>query len=91
MTDTNQKQLGNTLWKIADDLRGAMNAEDFHNDPRWFCFAQPVSQQRIASCLSSLDTLITAETQKFEALKTHKKALMQQLFPDANSKQVSMF
>lgn len=40
-------------------------------------------QQRIASCLSSLDTLITAETQKFEALKTHKKGLMQQLFPSA--------
>ncbi len=24
MTDTNQKQLGNTLWSIADQLRGAM-------------------------------------------------------------------
>ena len=31
MTDTNQKQLGNTLWSIADQLRGAMNAEDFHD------------------------------------------------------------
>jgi type I restriction enzyme, S subunit len=40
-------------------------------------------QQRIASCLSSLDALITAETQKLEALKTHKKGLMQQLFPSA--------
>jgi type I restriction enzyme S subunit len=38
-------------------------------------------QNRIASCLSSLDALITAETQKHEALKTHKKGLMQQLFP----------
>jgi type I restriction enzyme, S subunit len=38
-------------------------------------------QQRIASCLSSLDALVTAETQKHEALKTHKKGLMQQLFP----------
>jgi type I restriction enzyme S subunit len=38
-------------------------------------------QQRIASCLSTLDDLITAETQKLEALKTHKKGLMQQLFP----------
>lgn len=41
----------------------------------------PAEQQRIATCLSSLDALITAETQKHEALKTHKKALMQQLFP----------
>ena len=38
-------------------------------------------QQRIASCLSSLDALITAATQKLEALKTHKRGLMQQLFP----------
>ena len=38
-------------------------------------------QQRIASCLSSLDALISAETQKLEILKNHKKGLMQQLFP----------
>ena len=42
-----------------------------------------LEQQRIASCLSSLDALITAETQKFEAFKAHKKGLMQQLFPSA--------
>ncbi len=44
-------------------------------------------QQRIADCLSSLDALITAETQKHEALKTHKKGLMQQLFPSPNENQ----
>jgi len=38
-------------------------------------------QQKIADCLSSLDELITAETQKLDTLKTHKKGLMQQLFP----------
>jgi type I restriction enzyme S subunit len=38
-------------------------------------------QQRVASCLSSLDALIIAETQKLEALRTHKKGLMQKLFP----------
>ena len=38
-------------------------------------------QQKIADCLSSLDALITAHTQKHEALKAHKKGLMQQLFP----------
>ena len=41
----------------------------------------PAEQQRIATCLSRLDALITAETQKLEALKTHKKGLMQQIFP----------
>lgn len=34
-------------------------------------------QQKIADCLSSLNTLITAETEKLDALKTHKKGLMQ--------------
>ena len=38
-------------------------------------------QQKIASCLSSLDDLIAAESAKVEALKDHKKGLMQQLFP----------
>ena len=38
-------------------------------------------QHRIASCLSSLDDLIAAQADKLEALKTHKKGLMQQLFP----------
>ena len=38
-------------------------------------------QQKIADCLSSLDDLITAENEKLEALKAHKKGLMQQLFP----------
>lgn len=38
-------------------------------------------QQKIADCLSSIDELITAQTQKLAVLKTHKKGLMQQLFP----------
>jgi type I restriction enzyme, S subunit len=38
-------------------------------------------QQRIVDCLTSLDDLIAAQTQKHEALKTHKKGLMQQIFP----------
>lgn len=38
-------------------------------------------QQKIADCLGSLDDLITAEGRKLEALRDHKKGLMQQLFP----------
>ncbi len=38
-------------------------------------------QQRIADCLTSLNDLIAAQTQKLDAIKTHKKGLMQQLFP----------
>ena len=38
-------------------------------------------QQKIADCLSSVDELIAAQARKVDALKTHKKGLMQQLFP----------
>ena len=38
-------------------------------------------QQKIADCLTSLDSLLAAETDKLEALQDHKKGLLQQLFP----------
>ena len=38
-------------------------------------------QQKIADCLTSLDDLIIATSEKLEALQAHKKGLMQQLFP----------
>jgi type I restriction enzyme, S subunit len=38
-------------------------------------------QEKIANLLSSIDSLIAAEVERLEALKTHKKGLMQQLFP----------
>ncbi len=41
----------------------------------------PEEQQKIADCLSSVDDLVTAENQKLDTLKAHKKGLMQQLFP----------
>jgi len=44
----------------------------------------PTEQQKIASCLSSLDELIAAQVAKIEQLKLHKKGLMQGLFPKIN-------
>ena len=46
----------------------------------------PIEQQKIASCLSSLDELIAAHSQKLEVLKEHKKGLMQNLFPQEGEK-----
>jgi type I restriction enzyme S subunit len=43
---------------------------------------KPQEQQKIASCLSSLDELLAAHNQKLESLKDHKKGLMQNLFPN---------
>ena len=45
------------------------------------CLPPLDEQRRIADCLSSLDTQITAATGQLAALKAHKQGLMQQLFP----------
>ncbi len=38
-------------------------------------------QNQIADCLAALDALIAAQAEKLDALRTHKRGLMQQLFP----------
>src|SRR4051794_20596119 len=38
MTDKDQKELGKILWAIADQLRGAMNADDFRDYMLSFLF-----------------------------------------------------
>ncbi|MEI6847254.1 MAG: type I restriction-modification system subunit M [Chlorobiaceae bacterium] len=43
MTEQNQKELGNTLWGIADQLRGAMNADDFRDYMLSFLFLRYLS------------------------------------------------
>lgn len=44
-------------------------------------FPKVQEQQKIASCLSSLDELLAAHKDKLDALKDHKKGLLQNLFP----------
>jgi type I restriction enzyme M protein len=43
MTEQDQKELGNTLWNIADQLRGAMNADDFRDYMLSFLFLRYLS------------------------------------------------
>ena len=43
MTIKDQQQLGRTLWNIADDLRGAMNADDFRDYMLSFLFLRYLS------------------------------------------------
>ncbi len=49
--------------------------------------AEKDEQQKIADCLSSLDELIAAQARRVRALKTHKKGLMQRLFPGGGETQ----
>ncbi len=57
----------------------AINSSDLAEVP--LAIPNPDEQKKIADCLSSLDELIAAQARKVDALKTHKKGLMQQLFP----------
>lgn len=41
----------------------------------------PPEMKKIAECLSSFDDVITAAENELDSLKSHKKGLMQQLFP----------
>ena len=43
MTEANQKKLGNTLWSVADQLRGAMDADDFRDYMLAFLFLRYLS------------------------------------------------
>ena len=74
------------LSKLAKGSSGSMKNI---TKPEVLAFAvvapSPAEQQRIADCLGSLDALITAATQELETLKTHKKGLMQQLFPQTSN------
>lgn len=54
MTDTNQKQLGKTLWNIADKLRGAMNADDFRDYMLSFLFLRYLSDNYEAAAKKEL-------------------------------------
>jgi type I restriction enzyme, S subunit len=68
--------------QVAGDLGATINSINGSQFLRYkFFIPKPPEQQRIADCLTSLDDLIAAQTQKLDALKTHKKSLMQQLFP----------
>ena len=54
MNDKDQKELGNTLWAIADQLRGAMNADDFRDYMLSFLFLRYLSDNYEAAAKKEL-------------------------------------
>ena len=54
MTEHNQKQLGRTLWAIADQLRGAMDADDFRDYMLSFLFLRYLSDNYEAAAKREL-------------------------------------
>jgi type I restriction enzyme S subunit len=62
---------------------GGVRVRIYYKDIARLQLALPslAEQQKIADCLTSLDKLIAAQGRRVDALKAHKKGLMQQLFP----------
>ncbi len=54
MTKDDQKQLGKTLWAIADQLRGSMNADDFRDYMLSFLFLRYLSDNYEAAAKKEL-------------------------------------
>ena len=54
MTEEKQKQLGKTLWAIADQLRGAMDADDFREYMMSFLFLRYLSDNYEAAAKKEL-------------------------------------
>ena len=72
-------------WQTSD---GGIISRLYNSDLRNMKIHFPKSQteqKKIASCLSAVDELITAQLEKIEQLKMHKKGLMQGLFPKMNN------
>ena len=54
MTIKEQHELGKTLWKIADDLRGSMMADDFRDYMLSFLFLRYISDNYIEAAQKEL-------------------------------------
>jgi type I restriction enzyme M protein len=54
MTQQDQKQLGRTLWNIADQLRGAMSADDFRDYMLSFLFLRYLSDNYVEAVKKEL-------------------------------------
>ncbi len=76
MTAIEQQQLGKTLWAIADDLRGAMNADDFRDYMLSFLFLRYLSDNYEAAAKKELgaDYPIVKQDDRRPPLSTWYKA-----------------
>ena len=70
MTQNIQQELGKTLWNIANNLRGAMMADDFRDYMLSFLFWKYLSDNYIKSAKKELGSEYPVETQNFASLQT---------------------
>ena len=70
MTNKEQQQLGKTLWDIADNLRGAMNADDFRDYMLSFLFLRYLSYNYEEAAKKELGKDYSTENLFITVLKT---------------------
>lgn len=90
MSEQELKQLGATLWDIANDLRGAMNADDFRDYMLSFIFLRYLSDNYENAVKKELGSDYPDNTPP-EVLKTLKVPTPLQLWYDENSEDVEAF
>jgi type I restriction enzyme S subunit len=76
---SHEPQLHSLVNEGARAGRFNISIENFLSTSVWM--PSPAEQQKIADCLTSLDDLIAAQSQKVKALQAYKKGLMRNLFP----------
>ena len=84
MTEAMQKQLGSTLWKIADQLRGSMDADDFRDYMLSFLFLRYLSDNYEAAAQKELG-------KDYPKLKEDDKRTPLAVWCDDNKKDVPVF
>lgn len=90
MSEQELKKLGATLWEIANDLRGAMNADDFRDYMLSFIFLRYLSDNYESAVKKELGSDYPDNTPK-DVLKTLKVPTPLQLWYDENSGDIEAF
>lgn len=90
MSEQELKQLGATLWEIANDLRGAMNADDFRDYMLSFIFLRYLSDNYESAVKKELGSDYPDDTPT-DVLKTLKAPTPLQLWYDENKGDVDTF
>lgn len=86
MNEQTQKQLGATLWGIADQLRGAMNADDFRDYMLSFLFLRYLSDNYESACKRELGKDYPTESE-VESARQLAIAQMQKKKPKAGTEE----
>lgn len=84
MTEQELNKLGTTLWKIADDLRGAMNADDFRDYMLSFLFLRYLSDNYEAAAQKELGV-------DYPSVKEGEKRAPLAVWYENNTKDVTEF